>query len=183
MKRIDLSPDLYLLEDFFTKQACDDLIIWSEQKGYEEAKVQLDGKEVMLKGVRNNSRITFVDTDLANRIWEKFQPYAIPKVGDRFAIGLNELFRFYKYEENQRFKKHMDGSYIRNEAEASCFTFMLYLNDDFEGGETTFENHSVKPKTGMAVVFHHPLKHAGEAIRSGVKYALRTDVMYKLEQK
>ena len=56
---------------------------------------------------------------------------------------------------------------------------MIYLNDDFEGGETTFEQFTVQPKKGTALIFHHPIKHAGEQIRSGVKYALRTDVMYK----
>lgn len=182
MKRIDLEPFLYLIEDFFSEQECNDLIFWSEQKGYEEAKVQVYGKEIMVKGVRNNSRVTFIDVDLANRIWEKFKPYAIEEFGNSSAIGLNEFFRFYRYEKDQYFKKHIDGSYVRGIGEASCFTFMIYLNDDFEGGETTFENHTILPKKGTALIFHHPMKHAGEEIRSGVKYALRTDVMYKLKQ-
>jgi len=180
MKRIDLEENVYLLEDFFNSGECDDLILWSEQRGYEEAKVQVYGKETMMKGVRNNSRITYVDFDLAARIWERFEPFAVKEFGNSTAIGLNEMFRFYRYEPGQYFKKHIDGSYVRGIGEASCFTFMIYLNDDFEGGETTFENHTIKPKKGTALIFHHPIKHAGEAILSGVKYALRTDVMYKL---
>lgn len=180
MKRIDLEQDIYLLEDFFTSRECDELILWSEQRGYEEAKVQVDGKEMMMKGIRNNSRITYVDVDLAERIWERFKPHAVLKFGNSEAIGLNELFRFYRYEPGQYFKKHVDGSFVRGIGEASCFTFMIYLNDDFEGGETTFGNFAVKPKKGTALVFHHPVKHAGEPILSGVKYALRTDVMYRL---
>lgn len=182
MKRIDLDTNLYLIEDFFNAQECDDLIIWSEQRVYEDAKIQAFGKEIMAKGVRNNSRITFIDFDLANRIWEKFKPFAVEKFGNSIAIGLNEMFRFYRYEKDQYFKKHIDGSYVRCIGEASCFTFMIYLNDDFEGGETTFENHTIKPKKGTALIFHHPMKHAGEQIQSGIKYALRTDVMYKLIQ-
>ncbi|MNJ86153.1 hypothetical protein D3C87_36400 [compost metagenome] len=182
MKRIDLDENVYLLEDFFNEQECDDLVLWSEQRGYEEAKVQVYGKQVMVKNMRNNSRINYLDTDLAARIWERFKPHAVLEFGNSTAIGLNELFRFYRYEPGQYFKKHIDGSYVRNVGEASCFTFMIYLNDDFEGGETTFENFTVKPKKGTALIFHHPIKHAGEELRSGVKYALRTDVMYKLNK-
>lgn len=182
MKRIDLdTPRLYLIEDFFSPQECDDLIIRSEQTGFEEAQVQVDGKQVMLKGIRNNSRILFTDVDLAKRIWNRFKPYAVEHFENRIASGLNELFRIYKYEPDQHFKKHRDGSFVRNETEASLFTLLIYLNDDFEGGETSFDRYTVKPKRGTALVFYHPLKHTGETVLSGVKYALRTDVMYTLQ--
>lgn len=180
MKTIPLDSFLYLVEDFFTPTECDDLILWSEQKGYEDAKVQVYGKEVMLKAVRNNSRITFVDHDLADRLWEKFKPFAVERFANSRVLGFNEMFRFYKYEPGQRFKRHIDGSYVRNEEEASYFTFMIYLNDDFEGGHTSFQHHEVKPKKGTALVFYHGMKHTGEEIITGTKYVLRTDVMYKL---
>jgi prolyl 4-hydroxylase len=182
MRKIELEPYLFIIEDFLTKQECDDLILWSEEKGYEEAKVQVHGKQIMLKHVRNNSRITFIDVEFADNIWVKFKPFAIEKIANSEAIGLNEMFRFYKYENGQRFKKHLDGSYIRNEVESSYFTLMVYLNDGYQGGETTFENHTIFPKKGNALVFYHGMKHAGEEIKSGVKYVLRTDVMYKLIQ-
>ena len=52
------------------------------------------------------------------------------------------------------------------------------LNDGFEGGDTQFQWESVKPQRGMALVFPHRLSHQGSAVSSGVKYVLRTDVMY-----
>jgi prolyl 4-hydroxylase len=180
MKKNNLEAFLFVIEDFFTSHECDELIIWSELKGYEEAKVQVRGQEVMMKAVRNNSRINFIDFDLANRIWEKFKPFAVNRFANSEVLGLNEMFRFYKYEKGERFKKHIDGSYIRNEEEASYFTLMIYLNDDFEGGETVFQDHNIQPKKGMALVFYHGMKHSGEEIKAGIKYVLRTDIMYKL---
>ncbi|MBL0912817.1 MAG: 2OG-Fe(II) oxygenase [Bacteroidia bacterium] len=180
MKRSSPEPNLYLIEDFLSPQECDELIIWSEQHGFEEAKVQLEGREVMLKSVRNNARIVFTDHSLAQRLWERFRPFAVQEFAGSIVSGFNERFRFYRYEPGQRFKKHRDGSYVRSEKEASFFTFMIYLNDDFEGGETTFEKHSIKPRKGMALIFEHPLKHAGEPVTRGIKYALRTDIMYTL---
>jgi hypothetical protein len=180
MKKISLDPYLFIIEDFFTSEECEKYILWSEGKGYEDAKVQVDGNQVMHKDVRNNSRITFIDFDLATLVWEKFKPFAVNKFANSEVLNLNEMFRFYKYEAGQRFKRHIDGSFIRNEDEASYFTLMIYLNDNFEGGETTFQSVTIKPKKGSALVFYHGMKHAGEEIKSGIKYILRTDVMYKL---
>jgi hypothetical protein len=36
----------------------------------------------------------------------------------------------------------------------------------------------VTPKTGMALLFHHPILHRGDPVIAGRKYVLRTDVMY-----
>ncbi|MGV3612262.1 MAG: prolyl hydroxylase family protein [Fluviicola sp.] len=180
MEKIEfITGQLFVINDFFSDAACDEAILWSEERGYEEAKVQIDGQQVMMKNIRNNSRFTFSDQELADRIWEKLQPFVITPFGNSLAIGLNELFRFYKYESGQRFKRHRDGSYIRNETEASYYTLMIYLNDGFEGGETTFEEHTIVPQKGQALVFEHSLRHAGEPIVSGTKYVLRTDIMYK----
>ncbi|MBS1636685.1 MAG: 2OG-Fe(II) oxygenase [Bacteroidetes bacterium] len=180
MKKTELDSFIYLIEDFLTADECDNYIIWSEQKGYEEAKVQVYGTQMMMKAVRNNSRITFIDHELAGKIWDRFKPFAQERFANSHVLGLNEMFRFYKYEPGQRFKKHIDGSYIRNAEESSYFTLLIYLNDDFEGGETTFQYHTVKPKKGTALVFYHGIRHAGEPITRGTKYVLRTDVMYKL---
>ena len=50
------------------------------------------------------------------------------------------LFRIYKYTEGQRFKMHRDGSYERNAKECSFYSFLIYLNEGYLGGETYFEN-------------------------------------------
>ena len=57
---------------------------------------------------------------------------------------------------------------------------MIYLNDDYGGGNTSFNTISIEPKKGMALIFLHNLEHEGSAITDGIKYVLRTDVMFKL---
>ena len=54
-----------------------------------------------------------------------------------------------------------------------------HLNDQFSGGETEFDDFSVQPKTGTALIFKHEIKHKGCKVISGTKYALRTDIMFK----
>ena len=50
--------------------------------------------------------------------------------------------------------------------------------DDFTGGETEFDDFSVAPKKGTALIFRHDIKHKGCKVLSGFKYALRTDIMF-----
>ncbi|GAA4107507.1 2OG-Fe(II) oxygenase [Aquimarina addita] len=181
MKKNVLHPEIFLIENFLSKKECDDFIIKGEQVSFEEAKVSINGKQVMLKGVRNNQRILVKDEVLAKSIWSKIEPFVETTFGQYEAIGVNEMFRIYKYNEGQRFKMHRDGSYERNEKECSFFSFLIYLNEDFEGGETHFkEGVTVMPGCGDALLFHHPLRHEGKPIISGTKYVLRTDIMYRL---
>ena len=66
----------------------------------------------------------------------------------------------------------------RANGEASRLSFIIYLNDDFSGGETTVVDKTIKPRRGMALLFRHELLHEGRAVKSGTKYVMRTDVMY-----
>ncbi len=57
---------------------------------------------------------------------------------------------------------------------------MIYLNGGARGGETRFENASVTPEAGLALIFDHYLLHEGAPVLEGQKYVLRSDVMYGL---
>jgi hypothetical protein len=84
--------------------------------------------------------------------------------------------------------------------QSSLFTFLIYLNDEFEGGETTFflpsaregsmNAYPVKPIQGSIALFPHgetegSLLHEGTGVRKGdqpsAKYVIRTDVLYDVE--
>lgn len=183
MKRIDYHQDIYVIEDFLSAEECTNLIQIADNIGFEEAKVQTgEGQQSMMKNIRNNDRILYPNQSLADELWQKAKPFAVANIGKYVACGLNELFRFYKYSPGQRFKMHKDGSFERNETECSFYTFLLYLNNDFEGGETEFQNIvTINPKQGALLIFHHPLRHEGKILISGYKYALRSDIMYRIQ--
>ena len=182
MKKISLQDEVYIIEDFLTEQECDSLIKFSEEQGYEKAKVNLDGKQVLMTMVRNNERFLDLNVNRAEDLWERLKSFHPEQLGNSKAIGLNEMFRFYKCTENQRFKRHRDGSFERNDTEFSAYTFMIYLNENFTGGETTFNELIIRPEKGTALVFRHELKHEGKAIHTGIKYVLRSDIMYRLNK-
>ena len=72
----------------------------------------------------------------------------------------------------------MDAAYRRDNGEESQLTFMIYLNKGYRGGTTRFEEIEVTGGLGMALVFEHGLFHEGAEVLEGVKYVLRSDVMY-----
>src|SRR5688500_14106565 len=182
MQLREISNNIFTVDNFWTKQQCEAFTGKSESIGYEAATIETEKGYVLNESVRNNNRVIYKDFQLATDIWKQLQPFAPRRIGNSIAVGLNELFRFYKYQVGQQFKKHRDQSFIRNDVEASYYTFMIYLNDDCEGGETSFNDLLIKPKQGMALIFQHDLEHAGNPVTQGVKYVLRTDIMYRLEE-
>lgn len=61
-------------------------------------------------------------------------------------------------------------------ADYRYFTLLCYLNDDFEGGRTSFPslNHSVEPRAGKALLFPSTYLHRAEPLVSGEKYIIVT---------
>ncbi len=120
------------------------------------------------------------DPERAKRLWERVREHVPAERDGARAVGLNERFRFYRYEPGEYFKWHFDGAFERSPVERSLLTLMVYLNEDCEGGATQFYDFGdVVPRTGMALFFEHDVYHQGAPVTSGRKYVARTDVMYR----
>ena len=199
MKKIQHTPQIWTIENFLSEEECQNLIIFSENKSYQEATVSLKSGAKMIKNIRNNDRLIYEDEKLAQNYWQKLKkicPIFINEIvreetQKSEVVGLNPRFRFYKYESNQRFKKHIDGRVElekEGQRQESRITFMIYLSDDFEGGQTIFdykneknelETIKIQPKIGTALCFVHEIKHEGKPVPTGTKYVLRSDIMYQ----
>ncbi len=46
--------------------------------------------------------------------------------------------RLSKYNVGGHFNKHRDGGFVLTDENRSIYTILIYLNDDFEGGNTIF---------------------------------------------
>jgi len=180
-KRIDTL--IYTIPDFLTADECDAWIARTEADGYDEAPVTTKSGPMMMKHVRNNTRFMFDSEPEALKLWDRLAMcYPEELYLEGAPVGLNERLRFYRYDPGQRFKLHRDGTYRRPNGERSHVTFLVYLNEGFEGGETrvfTSGEHVVRPQRGMALLFAHKLLHEGAEVSQGRKYVLRSDVMYR----
>jgi hypothetical protein len=198
--KIDLSsiydeePLAFIIDNVITLEECNALINLSENDPdikYEDALLNIGGgKQIPAKDIRNNSRYIRDDFIISSEIFNRIS-HLLPqtwKWGKKtFLIScLNERLRFLKYKKDEYFKYHQDGMYRRDDgSETSFVTLQLYLNEGYQGGETTFCDHSlgtkipVIPKPGRALIFDHRLVHEGSKLIDGIKYVIRTDVMYK----
>ncbi len=176
--------NIFVIHNLLSPEECATLIARSETLGYEAAAV---GGE-LLPQLRNNGRAFLEDAALAAYLWERAAPFVPPWRNGSAACGLHERFRFYRYETAEQFGVHYDGSVRRGDNEESHLTFMVYLSDVDEGGETNFYRtggiveFAVQPHRGRALVFDHLRLHEGAAVRRGRKYVLRTDVMYRRQE-
>ena len=91
-----------------------------------------------------------------------------------YDIFCGEGFQLLKYESNDYFGSHYD-SYPESKRAVSG---LLYLNDDYEGGEIEFVNFDlkIKPSAGTVILFppNYPYRHIAHPIINGTKYAIVT---------
>lgn len=175
---------IFVIHDFLTPEECEEFIAETERQGYGDAPITTMHGPVMRKDIRNNERVMVDDPGLAARLYERAAPLLPAEMGEWHLKGFNERFRYYRYDPGQTFRPHYDGAFYRSNGEQSLLTFMVYLNDGYEGGTTEFYHGNgqamvtIEPRAGMALVFVHAQCHEGAEVRSGRKYVLRTDVMY-----
>lgn len=171
------SERVFSVPGFVSKSECNELIGWAEQVGFDAASVRTVAGQRDMPRVRNNERALVEDSPWPARLWQRLQDIELPVIEGQRAIGLPRSLRFYKYGVGQRFKMHKDGPW-QEDGRVSRLTLLVYLNDGFEGGCTDFRSFIVQPATGSALLFLHDTWHEGAAVIDGVKYVLRSDVLY-----
>ncbi|KAK0651562.1 hypothetical protein B0T16DRAFT_404177 [Cercophora newfieldiana] len=114
-------------------------------------------------------------------------------------VRANERMRFLKYSGGEFFQAHRDATFGEErdgKMLESLFTLHLYLNDskaavgdgaELVGGATPFLSNDYKrridvdPKAGRVLIFQQRgLLHSGDDVKEGVKYTMRTDLMYEV---
>jgi len=95
--------------------------------------------------------------------------------------GASDAIEFYKKAFGVTVRhalKHPDGRVMH--ADLRVGDSVIYLNDDFEGGELVFldDGEVIAPHPGLGYLFQHCQRHEARALRAGVKYCARTDVLY-----
>ena len=94
-------------------------------------------------------------------------------------FGIPELYHsedyvLLRYQTGQEYKAHFDGGLIDKRAVSP----ILYLNDDYEGGELEFVHFGIKikPKKGTLYLFpsNYAYSHIAHPVTNGTKYAIVT---------
>jgi hypothetical protein len=168
--------------------------------------VPLTGK----KSILAHHFVWMADAAWTENVFARCRPHLPEEIHGAKIIGLNRRLRCYRYVKGSVYRPHVDGAwpmsgidettgeYVYDMAKgkvSSKLTFLVYLNEGFEGGCTTYftpameEGHlrvtPVAPRVGSVMVFPHAdtagcLVHEGSGVESGTKYIIRTEVLYEL---
>ncbi|MBL8812798.1 MAG: 2OG-Fe(II) oxygenase [Planctomycetaceae bacterium] len=189
---MSIDPDIFTVSNVFAPEECRSLISRAEDSGFVAASVRTSQGRQMMTQLRNNDRIELNDPELSAELWNRIAPF-LPILDGHYPTGVDDQLRFYRYTASQQFKRHKDGVVTNDRGETSRLSYLVYLNDDCEGGETAFREfrnsngtpekveYIVSPSTGTALLFRHERWHEGCPVTSGIKYVLRTDVFYSKE--
>ncbi|KAF9032394.1 hypothetical protein BJ165DRAFT_1517538 [Panaeolus papilionaceus] len=155
---------------------------------------------------RNSDRILRFDFKAAEELYERLRPYveeiAEIRAGDKYEklmvrkipyngvykmIGVNERLSYLRYGPGHYFKGHCDFLHDLPDGRVGQVTIQIYLGEDgVEGGATRIAGGSpgkyvdVFPKKGRVLIFQHKdVFHSGEEVTSGLKFTLRSDLLYR----
>ncbi|WCM99926.1 2OG-Fe(II) oxygenase [Acidovorax sp. GBBC 1281] len=160
-----------------TPAECGQLIQLARDTGFIAAQVRTHGGPRPMPQVRNNQRAMVESASWVALLWQRLSQVELSEIEGARAVGLPKDLRFYQYTPGQRFKMHKDGPWQEGGL-TSALTFLVYLNEGFEGGATDFKTFQVQPTQGMALLFIHDTWHEGGTLVQGTKYVLRSDVLY-----
>ncbi|KAF9467106.1 hypothetical protein BDZ94DRAFT_1156757 [Collybia nuda] len=195
-----------VLDDLFTPQECEDLISLAESEHeWDVALVSTSTGDRLMTDYRNSERILRFDHDTANKIFERLLPYVQElveiKPGGRWEeivgyrkrmtstwnlVGINERLSFLRYGPGNFFHEHCDGQLRLPDGRHSKVTLQIYLkNEKMSGGATRFQGNNgrfvdIEPKVGRVLIFQQKkMYHSGQEVTKGLKYALRSDFMFR----
>lgn len=181
-----------VLDGVLTPDECAACIAATEDLGYAKALVNYNGtgEQVYMPQSRKHDRVMVDDVPFAEAILERVRAHLPAEHRGAKLTGINPRARFLRYHPGDFFARHTDGVYTSEDrTQKSRITLQLYLNDVTDGGETTFfglrvggvnhDSYRVEPKAGRVLLFSHNIPHEGSLLTTGVKYAMRTDIMYE----
>lgn len=199
-----VSGQIITIDNFFSKELCDELIKSFETQLHLETTPVIKSKGYAL---RINDRAAVHDFESSQILWNylrelllqqvEYDDEDMDEINSIFqnACGLNPNLRIYRYLKGHHFNKHYDESVKCQRSENGSlgktkWTLLIYLtgDDEFVGGGTIFHPDfrgvkplNIHPSKGMALLHKHGddcLMHEGEMVKSGAKWVFRSDVVY-----
>ncbi|KAJ7054194.1 hypothetical protein C8F01DRAFT_1064081 [Mycena amicta] len=204
-------PGAFVINDVFDHSECQSLIDAAEAVGMLPDE-PTSGSATQLASILAHNFIWLADETFIASLYGRVVDLLPQTVNGGVVRGINKRFRLYRYRPGALYRPHIDGawpasgmtttsppSYIYDSDPSvySRLTFLIYLNDNFSGGCTTFflpgaeagvmDARPVQPRTGTVCVFPHgmalgSLLHEGSGVTEGAKYVIRTEVLYDAER-
>lgn len=176
---------VFVIDNFFNDQECTEFIQRINEDELKENRMFSHTCDFY-----NNKQI---DNDVAQFLWNRIMQYFPRKYTDLkgiqwLAIKPSHFVATTHYKKSQHFGLHTDTGIIDKDDShvRSKFTTLIYLNDNYENGQTCFFDDNFKhtvtiqPKKGRILIFDIDLWHLAEPIANGEKYWIGVELMFRL---
>ncbi|TFK36247.1 hypothetical protein BDQ12DRAFT_725285 [Crucibulum laeve] len=204
-------PGAFIINDVLESAECSSLIQAAEKVGLIPDE-PVAGSATQLSSVLAHNLIWLADETFIDELYGRVVDLLPQEVHGGKVRGINRRFRLYRYRPGALYRPHIDGAWPASSISTttppqyiydsdpqvySRLTLLIYLNDGFTGGCTTFflpsatqgilEARPISPRTGAVAVFPHgaakgSLLHEGSGVIEGAKYVIRTEVLYEVDQ-
>eukprot|EP00164_Ancoracysta_twista_P005161 GFYU01007039.1.p1 GENE.GFYU01007039.1~~GFYU01007039.1.p1 ORF type:complete len:483 (+),score=110.42 GFYU01007039.1:98-1546(+) len=201
-------PGGFVMTNVFTQEECKNFLRATESIGYapDEPLAGQPGDSILAHAV-----VWVVDKHLDEIVFNRVKSLLPSSIQSKQLRGINRRWRFYRYVPGRYYRPHIDGAWPQSAiddnsgayiydashgTQLSKLTFLIYFNDDFDGGWTTYYTSAqdegylnawpVKPRSGCVVCFPHgdaegALLHEGSPVLERCKYVVRTEVLYEYD--
>jgi len=199
-------PGAILLEGVLSPSECHQLMSVSESLSYQPDHPVTEANPTGIDACE-----WLVDPSILDPLVQRVLPH-LPTCETYKVAGINARWRLFRYGNGGEYRPHVDGSWPKTSLNEdgtytppskdddvdrvrSRYTFLMYLNDGFDGGTTTFylpadggreglKAVKVRPKAGAVLMFPQgntaSLVHEGAQVTAGgYKYVIRSDVLYE----
>ncbi|EDM78880.1 WD40 repeat protein [Plesiocystis pacifica SIR-1] len=121
-----------------------------------------------------------VDPVLALRLFYRLEAILPETIGEAQLSGLKPLMRCVHLSAGEATTTHREPLRACPDGQISALSFILFLNDAFEGGSVEFPgvSRSVDPRAGRVVVFANDLLHTDALVTAGDRFTLEGEVFY-----
>jgi hypothetical protein len=172
----DTPPGILIVKEYLSRESCSRLVAYAESQTAKPTNSKMIDETRITEHVKIDGMacdiINLFNDVFCNRVAPfydvAFQYYERPQIL-RYPVGEHHVTHADSESWNKELRRWTRTS-------ARDYSVVLFLNDDFEGGEFEFieQKYRIKPESGMLVTFpsDHRFRHTAFPTRSGIRYVL-----------
>jgi len=122
----------------------------------------------------------WLDEYLSQILFHRLKPYIPNIIEGKSFYNINDAFRVYRYDPGIAYRttnKDIILPYGNKPYDKSILSIMIFLNDNYHGGEVVFGNRVIIPKLGKVVIYDNSLEYSVNRVTEYHKYELNTNIL------
>lgn len=184
MGKVNIDKNIVLIKDIITQEESDSLISLIENATEEEWRgyqndVELNG--IQINAAYGSWKTQMLNLEFAPNLLDKVRPLLDDiqercnrEIKDNYGKDymVDTLYSIYRFQEGDMMHEHHDSGLspkIKNGV-------VIYLNDDFEGGQIYYPKVKIEVKPVANALLIHPAnmiyRHGVKPVTSGIRYSL-----------